>query len=355
MSADTTITAVEGVLRHYDIDFNKWFDSEEGKTLLEYNLAGEYLDGKGFRAFCATDDTEWFNFIFRDGAENFTDETFDSSPNIHSFQIDVADVESAQDMVQRIYDQCEPELQAINHFLHFKISAPGVLTIFDDRPNANDYFRRNSSLYPQFQKGDGLDMEDNPVIGANTPNRGGAKVADGIIEKDGVRVLKEKHLEFVEKQVPRRFERVLQIQDTTKSNLKIHVRIPQMTLNNIFYPLPDRDKKIQDYDVRSKQKRDDLLGDPKADPPIKGILDQGLEYMLEANTLVGAQIARLEHTELNLGRTLENTQAAESTIRDADMAKAMTEYTKQNVLMQASQSMLAQANQNGSSILSLLQ
>ena len=51
----------------------------------------------------------------------------------------------------------------------------------------------------------------------------------------------------------------------------------------------------------------------------------------------------------------ENVQSAESTIRDADMAKEMTEYTKQNVLSQAAQSMLAQANQNMSSVLGLLQ
>lgn len=51
----------------------------------------------------------------------------------------------------------------------------------------------------------------------------------------------------------------------------------------------------------------------------------------------------------------ENTTNAESTIRDADMAKAMTDYTKHNVLAQAAQSMLAQANQNSSNVLSLLQ
>lgn len=353
--SDSTMTAVEGVLRHYDIDFNKWFDSEDGAALVDYNLMGEYIDGKGFRAFCATDDTEWFNFIFRDGQKNFTDETFDSSPNIHSFQIDVSNVKSAQELVKRIYDQCEPQLKEINHFFHFKTDKSGVLTIFDDRPYTNYFFRSSSSTYPQFQKGDGLDMEDNLVVGAQTPNGGGAKVADGIIEAGDPRILKEKFLVYQEKHVPKRFERTLQIQDTTKSNLNIRVRIPQMTLNNIFYPLPDRTKKIQDYDVMSKAKRDALLGDPRTEPPIEGILDRGLEYMLEANTLVGAQIARLEFTETNLGRTLENTQAAESTIRDADMAKAMTEYTKQNVLMQASQSMLAQANQNSASILGLLQ
>ena len=60
-------------------------------------------------------------------------------------------------------------------------------------------------------------------------------------------------------------------------------------------------------------------------------------------------------TAANLTTASENTQASESVIRDADMAKEMTNYTKNNVLMQSAQSMLAQANQNSSMVLSLLQ
>jgi len=66
-------------------------------------------------------------------------------------------------------------------------------------------------------------------------------------------------------------------------------------------------------------------------------------------------LQRLDYTDANLTTMSENTQAAESTIRDADMAKEMTAYTKNNVLLQASQSMLAQANQSSSAVLSLLQ
>lgn len=47
-------------------------------------------------------------------------------------------------------------------------------------PYSNTYSRNSLSEYPQFQKGDGIDMEDNPVVGAQTPNKGGAKVADGM-------------------------------------------------------------------------------------------------------------------------------------------------------------------------------
>ena len=70
---------------------------------------------------------------------------------------------------------------------------------------------------------------------------------------------------------------------------------------------------------------------------------------------IGAVQTRLGYTGKNLTIASENVQASESTIRDADMAKEMTSYTKHNVLTQAAQSMLAQANQNSSMVLSLLQ
>ena len=66
-------------------------------------------------------------------------------------------------------------------------------------------------------------------------------------------------------------------------------------------------------------------------------------------------MSRLSYTSSNLTTASENVQSSESTISDADMAKEMTEYTKTNVLAQAAQSMLAQANQNVSGVLSLLQ
>lgn len=70
---------------------------------------------------------------------------------------------------------------------------------------------------------------------------------------------------------------------------------------------------------------------------------------------LGAKQNRLEHTINNLKVTSENVTSAESRIRDTDMASEMAAYTKNNVLVQAATSMLAQANQSGSSVLSLLQ
>lgn len=70
---------------------------------------------------------------------------------------------------------------------------------------------------------------------------------------------------------------------------------------------------------------------------------------------LGAIQNRLEHTINNLDTASENLQASESRIRDVDMAKEMTEYTKNNILTQAAQAMLAQANQQPQSVLQLLQ
>ena len=85
------------------------------------------------------------------------------------------------------------------------------------------------------------------------------------------------------------------------------------------------------------------------------VLDSAIQKALDQQTTIGAIESRLEYTQSNLTTASENVTAAESTIRDADMAKEMTEYTKNNVLMQAAQSMLAQANQSSSNALSLLQ
>lgn len=84
-------------------------------------------------------------------------------------------------------------------------------------------------------------------------------------------------------------------------------------------------------------------------------IDRAITKALKQQTSIGAVQNRLEYTVANLTTANENVTASESTLRDADMAKTFADYTKANVLMQAAQSMLAQANQNSSSALSLLQ
>lgn len=80
-----------------------------------------------------------------------------------------------------------------------------------------------------------------------------------------------------------------------------------------------------------------------------------LDSVSTQRSALGALQNRLEHTIANADNTSENLQAAESRIRDVDMAKEMVKYSKDNILQQAAQSMLAQANQSTQGVLSLLQ
>ena len=86
-----------------------------------------------------------------------------------------------------------------------------------------------------------------------------------------------------------------------------------------------------------------------------GMITKAIASVSAQRSALGAVQNRLEHTIKNLDNVVENTTAAESQIRDTDMAAQMVEYTKNNILQQAGQSMLAQANQSTQGVLSLLQ
>ena len=99
---------------------------------------------------------------------------------------------------------------------------------------------------------------------------------------------------------------------------------------------------------------------------IKADTEQDATYAIDAiadaisqvssqRSALGAIQNRLEHTINNLDNVVENTTSAESRIRDTDMAEEMVNYSKNNILAQAGQSMLAQANQSNQGVLSLLQ
>lgn len=86
-----------------------------------------------------------------------------------------------------------------------------------------------------------------------------------------------------------------------------------------------------------------------------GVVQNSIEKLSKLRSKLGAVQNRLEHTVANLDNISENTQSAESRIRDTDMAEEMVQYSKNNILQQAGQSMLAQANQANQGVLSLLQ
>ncbi|SDI34000.1 flagellin, partial [Alteribacillus persepolensis] len=97
----------------------------------------------------------------------------------------------------------------------------------------------------------------------------------------------------------------------------------------------------------------DVSSHEKASAAVETI-NQAIEEVSSQRSELGAYQNRLEHTISNLDNSSENLSAAESRIRDVDMAEEMMEMTRSNILSQASQSMLAQANQRPQSVLQLL-
>lgn len=131
------------------------------------------------------------------------------------------------------------------------------------------------------------------------------------------------------------FVKDIYIQSGTKSNQAITISL----YDHISTML-----KLNSLDLTTRN--DAIYAREALDVVIQKILDHSTEY--------GVLATRLDMANDNITTAEENTTAAESAIRDADMAKAMVAYTKNNLILQAAQSMLAQANQSGSNVLSLL-
>ena len=148
------------------------------------------------------------------------------------------------------------------------------------------------------------------------------------------------------------FDESLRAQNASVDN-SINLQIGTKANQTIKVGLTDM--KAQALGLQGKNNDTLQVGNQEQANAAINVLDAAIQKALDQQTTIGAVQSRLEYTQSNLTTASENVTAAESTIRDADMAKEMTEYTKNNVLMQAAQSMLAQANQSSSNVLSLLQ
>jgi len=108
--------------------------------------------------------------------------------------------------------------------------------------------------------------------------------------------------------------------------------------------------------LRSAQGTDEImsLSTPDSANVAIGTIDNALKLVNKQRADLGAYQNRLEETSYGLGIAAENTQASESTIRDTDMASAMVEFTKNQILAQSGTAMLAQANNSSDNVLALL-
>lgn len=161
-----------------------------------------------------------------------------------------------------------------------------------------------------------------------TTNNG--KVVHGGIEFSFLSDLKQGATEFS------LTNNALAFQIGPNTNQNVMIDIPQMNVVRLG---------IEDISVLSHELANDALFR----------LDQAINFVSDARAKLGATQNRMEHTINNLQVTHENLTAAESRIRDADMALEMTEFTRNNILNQSATAMLAQANQLPQGVLQLLQ
>ena len=313
-----TISFVEGDLRDYTIDFNSLLSGVSGT-----DIPGK-LDGKGFRFYDATDANKWVNVLFVNGI-NPNDDPRPASGgqgmDIDTIVFDVSDIDSVDSLLKTIYrGDGDKNKQGLSQFLansgqNFRVAADygaGTITIYDNR--------KYTVLNGQTEKG--------------------AKIANGVYDN----VVNDYRNTYVNDLV---------IQHTDKSSANIHVRIPQTTMDQIFgYKVGAAS--LDDYSVMTSEKREFLLGQDYP-TPVQGALDKGIQYLIDANTLIGAQIVHMESADANIVTEVENTTAAESTIRDADIAKSAMDLATANILTQSAQAMLSQFNHNSSDVLNLLQ
>jgi len=158
------------------------------------------------------------------------------------------------------------------------------------------------------------------------------KTDSGLAVLNGVRGIDTVNYFKAEKELP--------LQTGTRSNQQLQAKLPCTLLSENFKEIPTKELNVYTYDSAEK---------------FLSHIDWEMDYILDAATTVGVQIKRLGYTSDNLVVSSENTTTSESTIRDADMAKEFTNYNKYQILQQASQAMIASANQSVSNVLQLLQ
>ena len=306
---DQEITVKEASLSSYDIDYSDYF--AENSSLTHDQLV-DSLNYDGFHFYNNTNSSQWWNIQFTDNEYKDILGTRPASgtdtQDITTVEVDINDVTSAATLVSEIYEQAGETVASTGPYAFATYGTK--LTIYDTRL----YNTKSSSQLSEGQ----------------------AEISDGVFDN----VQQAKRNVLAEKVV---------IQDTDKAGQNLKIYIPKTTLDQIFGFIPGSFD-VEEYNVYTSDMRESLLGDDENE----GIIDKGINYLLDAQTLIGAQTTRLEMSHNNLTTQVENTVASESVIRDADMAKEMVDYTKNNVLLQASQSMLAQANQNSEGVLSLL-
>lgn len=306
------------------------------------------FDGQGFSVLCSTC-YQFVNFSFNANSSVTTYEKASSS-NGHkdSYIIGIQGMPSpatAQDLAKAFYDGLKSESHASlasPSTTKYELAVTGHKLYIDF--DGNNYILSKDISYTDnygMKSQQGLGIYDSGTILGNTTT-----TVPGTTNYSGptTMTLYEPIYGMIEE-----FKgNPLKIHDGTESSQCINVYINDMRTGALG---------IRPFEVNPREAAQALLSrrDPVTGETINGVIDTAIEQALNEATTIGSYQQRMRIDKNNLTIVSENTTAAQSVIVDADMAAAMTAYAKDNVLSQAAQSMLAQANQNASQALSLLQ
>ncbi len=265
------------------------------------------LIGNGFYSTCCTC-TRHYSIRFTGG----TSSSLETSGTHYIYNIGIEGTKNASELIQRILqgtDNGNPR----GHFTKM-VEDNGKLVVYDDRANS-----ARPNLPSAFGIWDGWDNAQFYITAHDIYGRFGPGVAHSIDEMN----------DFIRKQK-------VFIQVGAESGQHLNIDLPF-----IWTPVMG----INQVDVRTQD---------GADAGIEAFKN-AIAYVSDERSRMGSYQNRLEHTINNLDNVVENLQSSESKIRDADIARLMVDFVRDQILSQSGQSMLAQCNQNRQGILSLLQ
>ena len=279
-----------------------WIDFS-GLDTGDYQLGD--LVGKGFNTTCATCNKH-YSIYFTNSGSPYTFSGNDKSPRL---DINISSCTSGEDIVSAIMNAVSHSTSFDNHYQQYAYNDnnKAMLYIYDNR---NEWVGGRDSKFEPAAR----DVNNKLIINKSTvhnPHTG--KIMSETTDSMGI-----------------------WIQAGTEAYDGFYMRRARVSTSSLD---------IDTVNVSTAENAQAAISAIKEANAILG----------EQRAMVGAQQNRLEHTIKNLDNIVENTTAAESRIRDTDMAKEMVAFSNLNVLEQAGQAMLAQANQSKQGILSLLQ
>lgn len=308
--ASTFVTQVE----YTDInDVVKTTDIRHAATPIDFSGVNasnvNELVGNGFYCTCCTCDSH-YSIRFTEGSGS----SVEQSGMQYVYNIGIDGITNGADLVQAIINGAD----AGNPNNHYTMLAadpgnPATLMIYDDRSKDPENVTKPADWKAWgFWRKQQYDTE--PRGGLGLFGKGVTTESDGN---------------------PIRSKLVLQIGSEGTPGNQMEIELPYIDTQTCH--IADADLSTQDLALQAV-----------------GMFKEGIYFVSNERSRMGAYQNRLEHTVKNLDNVIENTTAAESQIRDTDMAKHMVLFSNYNILSQAGQSMLAQANQSQQAVLSLL-